>query len=158
MPRSSIPIWIALLIVNTVCTAAETPAMADSATGKDKIEAAHIGRLFYSADERAMLDQMRNNKGGKSTSPTEQFTLNGIVRRSSGKSTTWINQLPQRENEAPQGIAVRQSDSSRSAAQLMLPSGKQVNLKAGQTFNATKGKVLENYDTPADSTSLNSGK
>ena len=158
MPRSSILIWIALLITQPVCMAAETPAMADSAPGKDKIEAIHIGRLFYSTDERAMLDQMRNNKGGKSTSPTEQFTLNGIVRRSSGKSTTWINQLPQRENEAPQGIAVRQSASSRSAAQLMLPSGKQVNLKAGQTFDATKGKVLENYDTPANSTPLNSAK
>ena len=107
-----------------------------------------LGRLFFSADERAMLDQQRQKNGGFSTS-TERITLNGIVRRSSGKTTAWINQLPQHENETPQGVAV--NPTSKPSAVLLLPSGKKVNLKAGQTFDAAKGKVREGYE---DATAL----
>ena len=158
MPRSTLLIWITLLSGHTVCTGTEIPASAGLQLGNTHAESINIGRLFYSPDERAMLDQMRNSNGGKTASPTEQFTLNGIVRRSSGRNTTWINQLPQRENEAPQGIAVQQGAASKPSAQLLLPSGKRINLKAGQTFDATKGKVHENYDTPAALTPLKTEK
>lgn len=151
MPRSTFLILIAFLSGQAVCVGAENlQPPPESPPGKAQAESVKIGRLFYSPDERAMLDQMRNSNGGKTASPTEQFTLNGIVRRSSGKSTTWINQLPQRENETPQGVAVQPGAASRSSAQLLLPSGKWVNLKAGQTFDATKGKTREGYqDTNA---------
>ena len=115
-------------------------------------ESRKIGRLFFTPDERAMLDRLRKNSGGSSFSATEQVTLNGIVRRSSGKTTTWINQVPQHENETPQGIAVRQGPASKPSALLRFPSGKQVNLKAGQTFDATQGKVREGYEDATDST------
>lgn len=109
-----------------------------------------LGRLFFSPDERAMLDQQRNKTGGDSpptqAAQTEQVTLNGIVRRSSGKTTAWINQLPQHENETPQGVAVQQEKTSKPSAVLLLPSGKKVNLKAGQTFDTAKGKVREGYE------------
>lgn len=104
-----------------------------------------LGRLFFSPDERAMLDRMRQKSGGSTVSATEQITLNGIVRRSSGKTTAWINQVPQHENETPQGIAVQQGKTSKPSALLLLPSGRQVQLKAGQTFDTTKGKIREGY-------------
>lgn len=104
-----------------------------------------LGRLFFSPDERAMLDRMRQKDSGSTVSATEQVTLNGIVRRSSGKTTAWINQVPQHENETPQGIAVQQGKTSKPSALLLLPSGKQVQLKAGQTFDATRGKIREGY-------------
>lgn len=106
-----------------------------------------IGRLFFSPDERAILDRLRKKNGRGTVSATEQMTLNGIVRRSSGKTTTWINQLPQHENETPQGIAVHPGQASKPAALLLLPSGRQINLKAGQTFDTTKGKVREGYES-----------
>lgn len=109
-----------------------------------------LGRLFFSPGERARLDQMRNgnvddNAPTGQPSPTEQVTLNGLVRRSSGKTTAWINQLPQNENETPQGVAV-QGQTAKPSALLRLPSGKQVQLKAGQTFDITKGKIREGYE------------
>lgn len=104
-----------------------------------------LGRLFFSPDERAMLDRMRQKNSGSTVSATEQITLNGIVRRSSGKTTAWINQVPQNENETPQGIAVQQGKTSKPSALLLLPSGRQVQLKAGQTFDTTRGKIREGY-------------
>lgn len=93
-----------------------------------------------------MLDRLRQKSGSSTVSTTEQITLNGIVRRSSGKTTAWINRIPQHENETPQGVAIQQSPTSKSAAILLLPSGKKVDLKAGQTFDATKGKIREGYE------------
>lgn len=104
-----------------------------------------LGRLFFSPDERAMLDRMRQKNSGSTVSATEQITLNGIVRRSSGKTTAWINRVPQNENETPQGIAVQQGKTSKPSALLLLPSGRQVQLKAGQTFDTTRGKIREGY-------------
>ncbi|MGE5028237.1 MAG: hypothetical protein ACM3JK_07160 [Betaproteobacteria bacterium] len=108
------------------------------------IGAEPIGRLFFYPEERAMLDQMRNKDGAIST-PAEQIRLNGIVRRSDGKNTVWINQQPQHENRLHQGIAIPGQD-ARPSAILTLPSGGQVRLKAGQTFDAVKGQVREGYE------------
>lgn len=112
-----------------------------------------LGRLFFSPDERAKLDQMRNNNTLDYTqieqTPSEQITLNGIVRRSSGKTTAWVNQVPQRENER-QGVTVLKSTAKSPVVPLQLPSGKQIRLKPGQTFDTTKGQVREGYEETAD--------
>ncbi len=102
-----------------------------------------IGRLFLSPDERAMLERQRNDAGTAST-PAGRITLNGLVRRSSGKTTAWINQRPQNEDENPQGVAVLKAPAKSSAA-LLLPSGKRVDLKVGQTLDMAQGTVRESY-------------
>lgn len=99
-----------------------------------------------------MLDQQRQKSSGSTVSATEQISLNGIVRRSSGKTTVWINQLPQHENETPQGVAMQPGKTSKPSAVLLLPSGKKVDLKAGQTFDAARGKVREGYEDAARTT------
>lgn len=105
-----------------------------------------LGRLFFSPDERAMLDRMRNNTPRSAAASTGQVTLNGLVRRSSGKTTVWINQMPQRGSENPQGITVLKSTARSPVVPLQLPSGKQIRLKPGQTFDTAKGKVHEGYE------------
>ena len=147
MARLTFLLMIAFLPGHAVCAGAEPPrAYPDPLRAETPAESHKIGRLFYSPDERAMLDRLRQKSIGSTLSATEQITLNGIVRRSSGKTTAWINQLPQHENEIPQGITVRQGQAAKPSALLLLPSGRQVNLKAGQTFDATKGKVREGYE------------
>lgn len=96
-----------------------------------------------------MLDRTRQKSSGSPVSTTEQITLNGIVQRSGGKSTAWINQMPQHENETSQGVAVQPGKTSKPSAVLLLPSGKKVQLKAGQTFDTAKGKVREGYEDAA---------
>jgi hypothetical protein len=114
-----------------------------------RAESYEIGRLFFSPDERAILDRMRQKSGGSTVSATDRITLNGIVRRSSGKTTAWINRLPQHENETSQGVVIQQEQTSKPSAVLLLPSGKKVNLKAGQTFDTGKGKIREGYEDAA---------
>ena len=159
MARLIFFLTIAFLPGYAICAGTEPPrenpapyALKDAnslraeASGRTYAETHKIGRLFFSPEERAMLDRFRQKSGSSAVSTTEQITLNGIVRRSSGKTTAWINQVPQHENEAPQGIVVQQGQTSKPAALLVLPSGRQVSLKAGQTFDTTKGKVREGYE------------
>ena len=159
MARLIFLLMIPFLPGHGVCAGADASrAYPDPLRAEAPAESHKIGRLFYSPDERAMLDQLRQKSSGTTVSATEQITLNGIVRRSSGKTTTWINQLPQHESETPQGIAVRQGQASKPSALLLLPSGRQVNLKAGQTFDTTKGKVREGYEDVTGSTPRETAK
>lgn len=147
MARQIFLLMIAFLPGHAVCAGAESPrAYPDPLRAEATTESHKIGRLFFSPNERAMLDRTRQKSSGSTVSATEQIILNGIVRRSSGKTTTWINQVPQHENETPQGMVVQQGPTSKPSAVLLLPSGKKVNLKAGQTFDTTKGKVREGYE------------
>ena len=159
MARLIFLLMITFLPGHGVCAGAEPPrAYPDPLRTEVPTESHKIGRLFFSPDERAMLDRLRQKSGGSTVSATEEITLNGIVRRSSGKTTAWINQLPQHENETPQGITVRQGPASKPSTLLLLPSGRQVNLKAGQTFDATKGKVRESYEGATGSTPQETAK
>ncbi|BAN34414.1 hypothetical protein SCD_n00567 [Sulfuricella denitrificans skB26] len=148
MARLIFILMITSLSGHAVCAGTEPPREdPGQQQAEASIESNKIGRLFFSPDERAMLDRLRQKSGGSSTlSTTEQITLNGIVQRSSGKNTAWLNQFPQHGNETPQGITVLKSNGRSSVVPLQLPSGKQVSLKPGQTFDITKGKVHEGYE------------
>lgn len=119
-----------------------------------------LGRLFSSPRERALMDQGRqkfSKNSPVSKAPVEeqaeqaadQFTLDGYVRQSGGKITAWINQTPQHGQENPQGITLLKTGSQQSAVSMQLPSGKRLHLKAGQTFEVTRGKVTEVYQEAA---------
>lgn len=55
-----------------------------------------LGRLFLTPEERAALERRRWH----TRNPNDDGTrLDGIVLRSSGKTTVWINQRPHTENE-----------------------------------------------------------
>ena len=126
-------------------------------------DAPAIGRLFSTPAERAGLDRLRQL--GEQTLPPddqpvtviappeparEQYTLDGFVRRSSGKSTIWINRVPRSEHEISQGILVRQQLSKPPAVSILLPSGQRLNLKPGQTFDNASGRVSEVYEAVPD--------
>ena len=119
-----------------------------------------LGRLFYTPAERANFDRMRQ-KGiddtPQSVEPVaivtdepklelDQVTVNGFVKRSNGKDTTWLNRLPHHESSNPQGILVLKRTGKASAVSVQLPSGKQVTLKAGQIFDVGAGTVREGYE------------
>lgn len=112
-----------------------------------------IGRLFSSQRDRATLDQARQT-GNKNRIETntplkdqlgDQITLDGFVRKNNGKTTVWINQVPQHGRENAQGITIVQSGHHTNVVSMQLPSGKSVDLKAGQTFDATNGRVSDVY-------------
>jgi hypothetical protein len=125
-----------------------------------------IGRLFTTPDERAQLDRARLtglNKEKEST-PTQQpqnLTLNGIVKRSSGKATVWINSSAQNETSFPPGSKVRIAKTRLPYFPVWVPkTGKMVALKVGQTLNIDNGEIREGYQSPAvaESGSTQAGK
>ena len=82
-----------LLWVSTFCPLAQ----ADS----------ELGRLFFTPERRQALDRQRelNIQETQVIPEDPMLTINGIVTRSSGKQTTWINGVAQNENDA-RGITI----------------------------------------------------
>lgn len=103
-----------------------------------------LGRLFFTPEQRAMLDLARRTQptaAQGADAPSDGVTLSGIVTRSDGRQTVWINGRPQ-----PAGVATGRSPAS---ASIPLPGGGgQVRLRVGQTLDPTSGKVEEGYRRP----------
>jgi hypothetical protein len=106
---------------------------------------AQIGRLFTTPDERRQLDISRGLVAPPPPPPVAEappapqpLTVNGFVRRSSGKSTVWVN------NEAQDGTRQRFSGPAQAPrVSLTLPSGRTVIVKPGQSVDANAGTVID---------------
>lgn len=64
-----------------------------------------LGRLFFTPEQRAALDRQRELGSGSGKAESQTYTIDGIVRRSSGHRTTWINGSPVQEDEARPEVA-----------------------------------------------------
>ncbi|HSD39124.1 MAG TPA: hypothetical protein VLC92_16560 [Rhodocyclaceae bacterium] len=108
-----------LLAILMACTAGAQAAESDWRTS--------LGRLFVGPQRRALLDELRhNNSRLDSTQHLDSVRLDGIVRRSSGKQTIWINGQSYTDH-AP---VTRMDDSS---ARVISGTKKGVELKVGQS-------------------------
>ncbi|MBX3661548.1 MAG: hypothetical protein KF804_03755 [Burkholderiales bacterium] len=109
------------------------------------------GRLFYTPDQRAQLDQLRAQKAVASQvrdEPVpETVTYNGIIRRSDGKTTIWMNKQPMSAAELRSGQAVTGTVSRDGRIVLQNPAGNngKVELKVGQSATLLSGKVDESF-------------
>jgi hypothetical protein len=97
--------------------------------------AADLGRLFFTPQQRQDLDRRRQaNIQESAATVNSSLTANGQVSRSQGKSTVWINGVPQETTRKP-------SDPAR----VTLPGGEgensSVSVKIGQTLDRVRGKV-----------------
>lgn len=112
-----------------------------------------LGRLFTSPADRAQLDALRAASVNLQSAapavdaeavppapapPPEPTVLNGIVKRSGGKNTVWLNQTPQ--DDAPDLRA------QKGALSLRLPSGRQVILQPGQRYDPVDDKVKDAHE------------
>lgn len=82
-----------------------------------------LGRLFFTPEQRAVLDRQRladQLPGGSASKDGAAYTINGIVKRSSGRQTTWINGTP-----IDNGVRL---------------TGKGAPLKAGETVHTNTGE------------------
>lgn len=122
-----------------------------SAAAQDK-----LGRLFFTPAERSSLDAQRKLAGDQANRPTRKdpdlpkappprmMTLNGVVRRSDGETTIWVNSQAVRERF--QDMDVMPGSITRDAVAVQLPgSGRRVKLKVGQSVDSSTGEVEENY-------------
>lgn len=115
-----------------------------------------LGRLFFTPAERAALDAqrklavemanrpVRKDSDAPKAPPPKMVTLNGVLRRSDGETTIWVN--GQAVHERFRDVDVMPGSISREAVAVQLPgSGRRVKLKVGQSVDSTTGVVEENY-------------
>jgi hypothetical protein len=106
-------------------------ALADSAAAAD-----NLGRLFFTPQQRQDLDRRRQANIQESAATANSFvTINGQVSRSGGKTTVWINGVPQETTRKPPD-----------PARVLLPGGEgesSVDLKIGQTLDRVRGEVKD---------------
>lgn len=104
--------------------------------------AAEIGRLFFTPEKRASLERQRSfNIQEAQTLQGTSMSLDGVVYRSSGKATVWINRQPQNEGEASRtGVSATVSPKTPGSAVLAPGEEAPAQLKVGEAINRATGE------------------
>lgn len=116
--------------------AANSPLLArESPTG-----ALLPGRLFFTPERRQLLNRLRERNSLESRiklEPETIVTLNGVVQRSTGKRTVWVNGLPLTEGQELTDLQIRRVQGNR--VQLLPGNAPLTELKVGQTLERGSG-------------------
>jgi hypothetical protein len=103
---------------------------------------APLGRLFFTPERRAALERQRTfNLQEAQTLQGNSISLDGVVYRSGGKSTVWINQKAQTEDESARtGVNAVVSPKSPGSAMLAPGEDTPAQLKVGEAINRATGE------------------
>jgi|GEM_PF-4525923 len=121
-----------------------------------------IGRFFYSPEQRQQLDVLRGQKAYatqmRDEAPAEIVTYNGMIRRSDGQTTVWINDEPIADSAMGSKNNLNGRINRQGQVILNLPQsrGATVQLKVGQSAHLQSGRISEspskarqsNHDLP----------
>jgi hypothetical protein len=140
--------WKISLVVCCTLAAVATPVPAPAQE--------RLGRLFFTPAQRASLDVARSQRArtALATEKTEQdaapvpqtITYSGVLRRSDGKTTVWINNQPVNDRESAGAAAIVGRVRPDGSVTLQVPqSGRSVVLKPGQSVELLSGAVEEGY-------------
>lgn len=113
-----------------------------------------LGRLFFTPEQRAQLDTLRRQRAHRpaieairqEAPPAAVVTYSGLVRRSDGRSTVWVNNRPVHDHASADADMPRARVDEDGAASITLPQQQgSVRLKVGQTAELTSGRITESY-------------
>lgn len=101
-----------------------------------------LGRLFFTPERRAALERQRAlNVQEAQTLQGSNMSLDGVVYRSGGKATVWINRQPQTESESSRtGVSAIVSPATPGSALLAPGDEAPAQLKVGETINRATGE------------------
>lgn len=107
-----------------------------------------LGRLFLTPEWRATLERQRRLNVQETRSlEGGSMRLDGVVVRSSGKATVWVNNQPQTENASDTGVIAATSPRQPGRATLVTGAEPPADLKVGVTLNRatreTEGGLAE---------------
>src|SRR3954463_12486006 len=108
-----------------------------------------LGRLFFTPAQRHIFDSGKQLPSSPKAAPPGPQTakLNGVVTRSDGENTVWINGHTIGQKDPP--IKATASPTDPAVARVELPDGKNaVRLKVGQRYVRSTGKIIESYQQP----------
>lgn len=117
------------------------------------VAAEPLGRLFFTTAQRASLDVARSQrsratlsaeKNEEAAAVPEIVTYGGMVRRSDGKTTVWINNRAMHDNVRPDGATMVGRVKPDGGVTLQVPqTGRSVDLKPGQSIELLSGAIEE---------------
>ena len=108
VPRTLI--WASLLATTAQAqpVAAAAPVESTTRTASATGAPAELGRLFFTPERRVQLDRQRELKSEEApkaeSAPT--LTIDGVVTRSSGKRTVWINGAAHDDGQQADGTTI----------------------------------------------------
>lgn len=104
-----------------------------------------LGRLFFTPERRQSLDHQRqlNIQDSKQASEDPTLTINGVVTRSSGRRTSWVNGVSQNENETGGGMSI--APRGRDPGKVVVQTGDSpaANARVGETVNRNTGETRD---------------
>jgi hypothetical protein len=116
-------------------------------------EDASLGRLFFTPAERQALEEARRKNIRAEVQaaapkpvrpPVRNVTVSGVVRRSDGESTVWVNGKPV-DGETADGLKVRVTSGQAAVIVREPERGRTVRLKVGQHADVITGRIEEGY-------------
>ena len=101
-----------------------------------------LGRLFFTPERRQILDRQRllNIQDSKQVNEDLTLTINGVVTRSSGKRTSWVNGTAQNENEIAGGVAITPQMRDPGKVVVQASDSPAANARVGETVNRNTGE------------------
>ena len=96
-----------------------------------------LGRLFFTPERRAALERQRqlNIQETQQVIEGATLTVSGVVRRSSGRTTTWANHTPQEPGNAASGVRVEVDRANPARATVVAGEESPASLKVGEAIN-----------------------
>ena len=117
-----------------------------------------LGRLFFTPAQRNTLDAGKQLDVPKKAGPTVRgprtVTVNGIVTRSDGESTVWVNGRALDGRPAP-GVSATASGTDPAAARVKVRGARNtVQMRVGQRLQRSTGRITEPYESNVDQTEV----
>ena len=102
-----------------------------------------LGRLFYTPERRQQLDHQRemNTLEKQQVTADPTLTVDGIVTRSSGKRTVWINGNPQHEDETGNDLTVTTQRGNPGRVVVRSGASPVTRARVGETVNRDTGEA-----------------
>lgn len=96
-----------------------------------------LGRLFFTPERRAALERQRqlNIQETQQVIEGATLTVSGVVRRSSGRTTAWVNNTPQDPGNAASGVRVEVDRANPARATVVAGEESPATLKVGEAIN-----------------------
>ncbi|MDD3815006.1 MAG: hypothetical protein PHZ02_10205 [Desulfocapsaceae bacterium] len=122
-----------------------------------------LGRLFFTPQDRVYLEQLRwaspeslplipEQQQEKGTSPDSNpatITLDGMVKRSKGAQTVWLNGVSYNRKHLPANVRLPQPFTPEKIELRVKEKGKSYPLRPGQTLDIDSGQISESYEQGA---------
>ena len=118
-------VWLLVLIPGSVIGGEET-----------------IGRLFFTPERRQQLDQQRqtNSLDRQRIQVEPSLTIDGVVTRSSGKRTAWVNGSPHHEDEMSNLLRVTPQRQDPGRVRVETIDSPAATVRVGETVNRNSGQ------------------